>query len=468
MRLNAIDVPAALSCRFHCDGVFVGPLPILDLSASGFGASVPATTVLAPGSALESFELLADGSPIWSGEAVVVRGSDERIGGRFTSGVLDLHHFRLGATLDSRLALLRDQRESLPAPWRAAVADLRQLLEDAKFEMEELEQAEMHDPLRVGDEETELFTRVRARWGSEFYAAASELHAMSKDLDDRSAVLGRSYAASMLAPLVFPCPMHRRAYEKPLGYAGDYRMMELCAAHELAGDGLYGRFLHSIAQNYTLVQAVRGRTVLMREAAQKAADAEGDGPVRILALAAGPALELRRLLEDATTLRRPVELILIDQDRQAHESAHRQLSRILLERHHGTLPVTVRCLHFSVRQLLKPQTPDDVRIVEETLANIDLAYSAGLYDYLPEPVAASLTRLVFGRLRSGGRLLMGNLIETPDSTWIMDYVLGWPLVYRDEETLLRLADGLLPARTTITRDATGHCLFLDVTKLTCP
>jgi hypothetical protein len=197
-------------------------------------------------------------------------------------------------------------------------------------------------------------------------------------------------------------------------------------------------------------------------------DAEGDGPVRILALAAGPALELRRLLEDATTIRRPVELILIDQDRQAHESAHRQLSRILLERHHGTLPVTIQCLHFSVRQLLKPQTPDEVRIAEETLANIDLAYSAGLYDYLPEPVAASLTRLVFGRLRSGGRLLMGNLIETPDSTWIMDYVLGWPLVYRDEKTLLTLADGLSPARATIARDATEHCLFLDVTKLTCP
>jgi len=206
----------------------------------------------------------------------------------------------------------------------------------------------------------------------------------------------------------------------------------------------------------------------MQNAALQAIEADGEGPVRILALAAGPALELRRLLEEATSMRRPVELILLDQDRQAHESAYRQLSRILIERHRGALPVTIQCLHFSVRQLLKPQTAEDARVVEETLANIDLAYSAGLYDYLPEPVAAALTRLVFGRLRVGGRLLMGNLVETPDSTWIMEYVLGWPLVYRDDRRLLKLADGLSPARALITRDATEHCLFLDVTKVISP
>jgi extracellular factor (EF) 3-hydroxypalmitic acid methyl ester biosynthesis protein len=467
-RLSAADVAAGLSCRFSCDGVAVGPLPILDLSTNGFGAAAPASPVLAPGSALESFELLADGQPIWSGEAVVVRGSGEHIGGRFTSGILDLQHFRLGATLDSRMALLREQRDVLPAPWRAAVADLRQLIEDVRFEMEGLEQAETHDPLRVGDEETELFTQVRARWGGAFYSALSELYAMSKGFDERAVALGHSYASSMLASLLYPCPMHRRAYDKPLGYAGDYRMMELCSAHELAGEGLYGRFLHSIAQNYTLVRAVRARTIVMQNAALQAIEADGEGPVRILALAAGPALELRRLLEEATSMRRPVELILLDQDRQAHESAYRQLSRILIERHRGALPVTIQCLHFSVRQLLKPQTAEDARVVEETLANIDLAYSAGLYDYLPEPVAAALTRLVFGRLRAGGRLLMGNLVETPDSTWVMEYVLGWPLVYRDDRRLLKLADGLSPARAAITRDSTERCIFLDVTRLTSP
>jgi hypothetical protein len=468
-RLSGADLPADLACRFRCEGVQVGPLAVVDVSAAGFGADAPADAMLTQGAVLENFELLVGPRTVWSGEATVVRGSADRLGGRFTSGVLDLRQLHLGATLETRLSLLAEQRAQLPAVWRAAVGDLRQLLEDARYEMEEFERAEAHDPLRRSDEEAELFARLRSRWGTAFYEATSRLHFMSKGLDERTMALGRSYATSALLPLLAACPMHRRGYEKPLGYAGDYRMMELHFVPQPGGDGLFGRFLNSVTLNYSVVRAVRGREFVMREAVRQAIEAEGDGPVRILALAAGPAIELRRYLEQtssAAAIPRPVELILLDQDRSAHEHAHRQLSRILLGQHHGMLPVTVQCLHFSVRQLLKQQTVEDQRIVRETLADLDLVYAAGLYDYLPQPVATSLTRLLYGRLRSGGRLLLGNLVESPDITWVLDYVLDWPLVYRTDETMLALADGLAPspARTGITRDETGHCLFLDVTK----
>jgi extracellular factor (EF) 3-hydroxypalmitic acid methyl ester biosynthesis protein len=464
-RLDGADIPSDLECHFECDGVFVGPLAILDLSAAGFGLARPSQIVLAPGSTLESFELRLGDRTIWTGSAVVVHGSEERVGGRFTSGVVDLHRLRLGITLDGRMALLREQRERLPAEWRAAVADVRQLLEDVRAELDEIERSEAQDPLHRRDDEAKLFEALRARWGAAFYASLSQLHEMSKALDPRQVALGRSYASSMLMPLLMACPMHRRAYEKPLGYSGDYRMMELYFAEELTGDGLYGRFLHSIAQNYTLGLTVVAREAIMREAVRAAVETEGDGPVRVLALAAGPAIELRRFLEATGPLSRPVELILLDQDRAAHEVAHRHLTRILLERQHGTLPVRIRCLHSSVRQLLRPETPDDEQVVGELLAGLDLVYSAGLYDYLPEPVAVRLTSFLYSRLRPGGRVLVGNLVDTPDTTWIIDYVCGWTLLYRTDETMLRLAEGLTPtpSRTTITRDATGRCLFLDVT-----
>ena len=380
-------MPADLACRFRLDGAFVGPLPVLDLSTVGFAATAPAQLALAPGSVLESFQLLIGERPIWTGEAVVVHGSAERIGARFTSGVLDLRHLRLGATMDQRLAIHAERRERLPPEWRAAVGDLRLLLEDVRLELEQLDRAETDDPLRRGDEEAKLFERMRASWGASFYAAAAELHRMSGDFDERTAALGRSYASAMLMPILMACPLHRRAYEKPLGYAGDYRLIELYFARELGGEGLFGRFLHSIGQNYTLARAVVAREAVTRKAIRALAAADGADPVRVLALAAGPAIELRRFLEDPGPLRRPVELILLDQDPSAHESAHRHLTRILLERHHGKLPVTVQCLHFSVRQLLKPRTPEDHQIVNEGLANLDLVYSAGLYDYLPERVA---------------------------------------------------------------------------------
>jgi extracellular factor (EF) 3-hydroxypalmitic acid methyl ester biosynthesis protein len=266
--------------------------------------------------------------------------------------------------------------------------------------------------------------------------------------------------------LLIACHFDRRVYEKPLGYAGDHRMMELLFADQPVGEDLFARFLHSIAKNFTLGRTVVARELVMRDAVRTAVDAPGTRPVRILALAAGPAIELRRFITETQALQRPVELILVDQDRTAHETAHGHLTRLLLERHHGMLPISVRCVHFSVRQILKPRTADDERIVTETLGNIDLVYSAGLYDYLPEPVAAALTRVLYGRLRGNGRMLLGNLIVTPDTTWMMDYVWGWPLLYRTEEQMSGLAGGLapVPARQRITRDSTGRCLFLDVTK----
>lgn len=444
----------------------MGPIPVLDLSTSGFAAKADSQFSLAPGSVLDSFELLLDDLAIWKGDAVVVHDGGERLGGRFTSGLIDLRGLRVGATLEERLAIHREQRASLPAEWRAAVGDLRQLLEEVRFELGEIEGAETHDPLRRGDEERQLFDALRGRWGGAFYETVAGLHIMSAGFDKRAVDLGRSYASSMLTPLLMACPLHRRTIEKPLGYAGDYRMMELFFARELGGEGLFGRFLHSVMQNYSLGKAVVAREVVMRSAVHFAAGTAGEGPVRVLALAAGPAIELRRVLKETTSLRRPLQLILLDQDPSAHEVAHANLTRILLELHHGMLPVSVQCLHFSVRQLIRPQTPEERRVVHEVLAELDLVYSAGLYDYLPDPVAFRLTQRLYARLRPGGRLLLGNLVEAPDSTWMMRYVLDWVLRYRTDDTMLRLAEGLAPtpAGVGIARDATERCIFLDIRK----
>jgi extracellular factor (EF) 3-hydroxypalmitic acid methyl ester biosynthesis protein len=467
-RLDVADLRTDLVCRFRCEGLSLGPIRVLDLSQAGFSAGLTPDVGfdLAPGSLLDSCELWLGDQIIWAGEALVVHSSVERVGARFTSGSLDLNHLRVGATLKSRLALHRDQKALLPVEWRAAVADLHQLLEHARLEVEELERSEAHDPLDREQEEARLFERLRLRWGVAFYSAASDLHAMSKGFNWRVAALGRNYASSILAPLLMACPMHRRAYEKPLGYAGDYRTIELCFARQLTGEGLFGRFLQHVAQHYTLTKSVLAREVVIREAVRSALEAEGEGPVRVMALAAGGAVELRRALDEITTLARPAHLILLDQEPAAHESAHRHITRVLLERHHGALPVTVECLQFSVRQLTKPQSEHEHRVVNETLADLDLVYSSGLYDYLPNVIASGLTRCVYDRLRPGGRLLLGNLVETPDSTWIFEYVLNWSLIYRTEESMLHLARGLAPppSHTGITLDATGRCIFLDVTR----
>jgi hypothetical protein len=305
-----------------------------------------------------------------------------------------------------------------------------------------------------------------AGWGSAYYSACAALYEASLPLAEDARALGRRDAHAARQPILYACPMHRRAYEKPQGYAGDYRLMELHFAHERSGDGLFGRFLHFVAQNYSLPRAVIAREAVLRDAVRKVLEHDSTEPARVLALAAGPAMEMRRLLEGEPTITRPVELILVDQDKSAHETAHRQLTRLLVERHQGKLPVTLTCLHFSVRQILKPKSQEEHRVVDEVLAGLDLVYCAGLYDYLPDPVATRLTSAMYSRLRPGGRMLMGNMAVGPDMTWMAEFVLDWFLHYRTPESMLHLGAGLSPllAHQTVSADVTGHAIFLDVTK----
>lgn len=108
--------------------------------------------------------------------ANVMKGSPMRLGLRLTSGLFDLGALQLrdAASLESLLGSLRDQaleRERLPVEWRAAVADLAQLLRG--------------------------------------------LHAQTEGLDDDARRCGLEYAGHLLLPLVYEGPIHRRAYDKP-------------------------------------------------------------------------------------------------------------------------------------------------------------------------------------------------------------------------------------------------------------
>src|SRR5262249_18800404 len=75
-------------------------------------------------------------------------------------------------------------------------------------------------------------------------------------------------------------------------------------------------------------------------------------------------------------------------------------------------------------------------------SNMDLVYSSGLYDYLPEPVATRLTTRLFLMLSSGGKLVIANFTpDLPDSGY-METAMHWFLTYRTEADMERLIAGI--------------------------
>ena len=196
----------------------------------------------------------------------------------------------------------------------------------------------------------------------------------------------------------------------------------------------------------TLVHEVDGVTFRrdrLAELIDEVADA-ADGP-RILSVACGHLREAQR--SRAVREGRPGAFFALDQDAE---------SLALVERERGALGVTT--VHASVRDLLRGRV---------AFARLDLAYAAGLYDYLAEPVAARLAALLLGMLRPGGRLLLANFAPDCCGGAVRAAIMDWALIYRDEAALLRLLDGLpmgLVASARTYRDPRGNIAFLEATR----
>jgi len=376
-----------------------------------------------------------------------------------------------GERVLAELDQVQKAAQKLPAPWRLAVHETQRILMAAKRTLDaahnELEQGGYDASERLKRLEA-IIDATYAAWAPAYHQHLTQLHEMSTTLSPEATELARAYATQELLPLLQPCPIHHRAHAKPRGYAGDYRLMMLYVREQHEGPSLYGKFLHKVSQNYTLGRAVVGRVDLLRDAVAAAVSqkTESNKPVRVVSIASGPAVELRNWLHGLVELDRPVELVLVDQDDEALEYAHGLLNEQLIDVHRGRLPVDLRCTHFSVRQILKPRNAEETTMAELAFHDADLIYTSGLYDYLPMPVAVALTRRLYEWTRPGGRLLLGNLREAPDTSWIMDYVVSWHLQYRTPPDMLAMADGLSPkpSRIDVTIDDSEHCLFLDIVR----
>lgn len=460
------------TCTFWVEGAQFGPVEVRDISSTGFAFSLPTLSGIEPGARLETCRIQHREVELWSGEAVVIHaGEDEevRIGAALRGRIFDVEELRfVDQDLEKGLAESLQQIESwaglLPDEWRAKVASVRQYLEQMRESLEALEASRQPAGWwRQAGVAGPLCERIFRRWYPPYSALCAELDAMSAGFDTPLRKAAEAYVQTELVPSYLPCPMHGRAWEKPLGYAGDYRLMELGQMDELEGDSLYARFLHHVGKECSFGATVTARGITARQTAREVIEA-ATRPVRIVSLACGPAVEMRRLFQEIPAVPQPVELILIDQDAQALRDCHDALAAVLRARWPEDCPVTLHCLHFSLRQIVAPKKGAEAALVAEVLHDVDLIYSMGLYDYILQPLARRIVTCLYGMLAPGGRVFIGNLRRVPDCSWVMDYALAWHLVYRTEDEMLDLAGEIdpPPARSQVTRDATENCLFLDV------
>jgi extracellular factor (EF) 3-hydroxypalmitic acid methyl ester biosynthesis protein len=293
--------------------------------------------------------------------------------------------------------------------------------------------------------------RIIPRWRS-LWARGNEL-VSTMDRSGREWRATKRYTELVLTPDFIQGAFARRCYQKPLGYPGDYEVMNMAYDRRYEGDRLADKLIHRVGLE--VGECIANRMTIMRQAIADVVSTPGQGVVRIANLGSGPAREVIDYLK-VPALPRPVDFTLIDQDHAALSQAYeRSLPEVM--RHKGR--ATLACLQSSFAQLLSTGE------LFGRLPDQNLIYSVGLIDYLTARRAKALVESLYEHLAPGGALIVGNMKSGSTSTlWPVEFITDWSLAYRDGRDLLAIAADLPGAALEISEDSANRVCVLSARK----
>ncbi len=412
---------------------------------------------------------LQSGEVICHSDSVVrhvqVDGEDLVVGLQIKKGVVDLPllyerqtRYRFAARCD-QAERVADASRILPA-FKEWVSDLRNYLERMRSFLDQEEAALESEDLYTHDQIcAQYLGEVGPRIIQRVQTASHQMGGMLGGLSDDEHAAHRAYAQHHLGELFSQAPFVKRALKKPLGYAGDYEMMNMLYRPTSAeGGSLFGKVLHMCTTSEVAARANINRISFLQDKIRQAVrtySASGKGRTRIASVGSGPAREIEHLLEEEPHLGPYLDVMLIDQDVRAISYCERRLIPLAEK--------TGAQLHFvreSVRRLLCGGR------LGYTMGARQLIYSAGLFDYLSDRSFVALLSALYEGAEEGGQLLIGNVDQSNPTRYFMEYFAEWFLIHRNRQQLLDKAKLLrpAPAQVRVESEPLGVNLFLSLQK----
>jgi extracellular factor (EF) 3-hydroxypalmitic acid methyl ester biosynthesis protein len=246
-----------------------------------------------------------------------------------------------------------------------------------------------------------------------------------------------------------------RSYSKPLGYPGDFEVMNLVYNWERKGSTVFQMLMHRLGLE--VAECIKTRMEVVRSQIGSVVDDKGNSrAARILSLGSGPAREVELYLSGTNLKKRRVEFTLIDQEQAALNYAIEKTYPHVLN---SEGQARVQCLNISFTDILR-----DTGALT-SLPPQDLIYSVGLVDYLTDRRAVGLVSRLYETLAPGGLLIIGNMNETGLSNlWPMEFITDWSLYYRTEAQMVAWTKALSGARAWTETERTDRVRLLFVRK----
>ncbi|RUO97575.1 class I SAM-dependent methyltransferase [Hyphomicrobium sp.] len=349
-----------------------------------------------------------------------------------------------------------DRGNKLDPNYQLKVADLRSFLSDLSFWLDQVDLAIEGEPGTLAAPlDTERFEEIKAPIMPRLTQLFLELEEACRQLEVDEVENHKQLAQRDLLPLMMASPFFNRVYSKPLGYAGDYEMVNMMFRKERGGKTTFGQIINDWLLNGGPPEAHRNRIYMLDDMLCRAAEeaAAAGRQVRVLNVGCGPVQELQLFFAKNKEASR-FSFDLLDFNAETLAYAKRQIENVTEGQED---PPKVTYILKTVQELLRQAIE-----LPEAAKTYDIIYCAGLFDYLSDRVCTKLVRLFYQWCEPGGRVIVTNVHSSNPVKGLMEHVMEWHLVLRDESDMTRLAPDL--GSLKIYTDQTGINVFLEIDK----
>ncbi|MGC9941217.1 MAG: class I SAM-dependent methyltransferase [Verrucomicrobiota bacterium] len=343
--------------------------------------------------------------------------------------------------------------------FKVVVADMQTILYDLRLWLDQIELGIQGLPK---DKQGKPTQKIMEEAGRLFVPVFDSLHdkleAVAVNISEDLRPAHRVFIQRQLHSLVLCSPFAHRAQAKPLGYAGDYEMVNMLAMDPYQGKSLFAKIVNLWFWRQGASEAHRNRLKYLQSQLENEAlrMRSKHCKLRIFNFACGPAIEVQRFLAESE-LSKNVELTLADFNRETLEQLEIHI-RAITQRT-GREPT----IQFQKKNI--------VQVFKESLKRsgpgkeYDFVYCAGLFDYLPDSTCTQLMEVFYDWLAPGGLLIVTNVTPENPRCYGMENILDWHLIYRSEQDIRALWNKDRTGNNVRTFcDETGVNVYLEIRK----
>lgn len=345
--------------------------------------------------------------------------------------------------------------------FKVAVADFQTLLIDLRRWLDQVELGVRSEPSGSRAQmEREVLLELESRMLPEIEGWMNHFDRVADAVVEDARPAHRAYARRQLHPLVLCSPFVYRTFQKPLGYAGDYEMVNMILRDPHEGATMFAKLVNVCFLQNPPAMAHRNRIKYLKSclAVETRRVLEANRRLQVLNLGCGPAREVQEfMVEDAAS--DMADFTLFDFNPQTLDFTRTAIAEV---RDRSGRNTAVNLSERSINQLLK-----EAGKISATSAvrQYDLVYCAGLFDYVSDRVCRRLNELFYHLLAPGGLMIVTNVDASKPFRHSMDYLLEWHLIYRNRGDMERLVPSQVPnGCARVLADPTGVNLFLEIRK----